>query len=142
MQNLAATVFTLGAAAVSFGLGLVYLFRPQFMRYHSVAVEEDWKHLDTHLQTLVLALMRVASGGMLSASLTIAMLQVHFNREPQRWVAFVILICGAILITASLYGMYLVRTRTKGRPPIAAAVAALVALAVGFYFNLRYLNML
>ncbi len=44
-------------------LGVVYFSSTQFLSYHAQAVGFPWQEVDAGVQTLVLALMRVAGGG-------------------------------------------------------------------------------
>ena len=51
------------AGAVDIGLGTTYFSSKQFMSYHAEAVGASWQELDVGLQTLILALMKLAGGG-------------------------------------------------------------------------------
>lgn len=62
------------AGAVEIGLGATYFFSNQFMSYHAQAVDATWQELDPGIQTLVLALMKLAGGGWVALGfLTIVM---------------------------------------------------------------------
>jgi hypothetical protein len=43
-------------------IGLVYLFRSQFMPCHAIAVGKTWTEIDPAFQILLLALIRVVGG--------------------------------------------------------------------------------
>jgi hypothetical protein len=49
-----------GTGVVSLVLGTIYLLRPTFMPYHSVALSKDWSALDIPTRVLVKGLMEVA----------------------------------------------------------------------------------
>jgi len=49
--------------AVDLVLGVKYFFATQFMSYHAQAVGAPWQAVDNGIQTLILALMKVAGGG-------------------------------------------------------------------------------
>jgi len=51
------------AGAVDVWLGATYFSSKQFMSYHAEAVSAPWQELDAGIQTLILALMRLAGGG-------------------------------------------------------------------------------
>ena len=55
--------FYLVAGVVDVGLGATYFSSKQFMSYHAEAVGAPWQELDAGIQTLILALMRLAGGG-------------------------------------------------------------------------------
>jgi len=44
-------------------LGVVYFSSKQFLSYHAQAVGVPWQEVNTGVQTLILALMKVAGGG-------------------------------------------------------------------------------
>lgn len=45
------------AALLLLIFGLVYLFRPEFMPYHAVALDREWSTVERPYQVLILALM-------------------------------------------------------------------------------------
>lgn len=106
------------------------------MRYHKMAIQKDWDELVPEMQTLIIALMRALSCGFLSVAIALAILQLQFNKSHQHWIALTILIIGTVLALGSLYAMFLVRTRTKGRPPIALVLIILFMLVAGYFFNI------
>jgi hypothetical protein len=134
-MSLYANVFTYCGGAVSLVFGLVYLFKPSFLNYHSAAIQRDWVDLDRRMQTLIMALMRVVSGGALTVGFVIIVLQYQFNKVSQPWMPITILGCGGILTCTSIYAMLLVRIKTKGRPPILAVILSISLLIIGYYFN-------
>lgn len=106
------------------------------MNYHQKAVREDWNDLTPEIQTLILALMRTTSSGILSVAIAIVILQVQFIKFHMHWIAWTILILGFLLAGISLYGMFLVRSRTSGRPPIIPVLIIFILLITGFLFNI------
>ena len=129
------TIFTFTSAALAFLFGILYLTRRKFMNYHRMAVQKEWEELSPEIRTLITALMRAASGGFLSVSLVLAILQWRFNYNHEHWLALTILITGSILALGSLYAMILVSTRTKGRPPIVPVLVIFILLIAGYFFN-------
>jgi hypothetical protein len=47
--------------------GLLYLFSPQFMPYHAMAIGATWKDLAPAYRILILALMKSAGAGFLGS---------------------------------------------------------------------------
>jgi hypothetical protein len=80
------------------GLGLMYIFRPEFMPYHSDAVGMTWQDVPSPFKILILALMKACGGGMLSAGVAIAILAAKPFRKKERWAIYGI---PAVGITAS-----------------------------------------
>jgi uncharacterized membrane protein YgdD (TMEM256/DUF423 family) len=130
------SVFTFAAAVFASVFGLIYLVRPKFMGYHQKAVQRNWNELVPEIQTLILALMRATSAGFLSVAIAIVILQIEYNIYHQRWIAWTMLIIGTVLASGSFYAMFLVRTRTPGRPPIIPVFIILILLLTGFFFNI------
>lgn len=136
MFNLVATLFIGLFAFIMLAFGLVYLTKSQFLPYHGVALEKEWESLNTQMQTIILAFMRAVGGGLLSGAVMILFLQYQFNKSPQQWIVTAILICGGILSISSFYAMFLVKTKTKGQPPISLVIFAFVLLIVGCFLNI------
>lgn len=136
MENITGTILTFLAAILSFLFGMIYLTRPKFMQYHRIAVQKDWEELVPEMRTLITALMRALSSGFLAVAFALVMLQLRFNLSGEHWIALSILIIGSILALGSLYAMFLIRTRTKGRPPIVIVLVIFVLMIAGYFFNI------
>lgn len=136
MENPVGTILTFSASFLAFLFGLIYLTRPKFMNYHSMAIQKHWEELKPEMQVLITALMRALSSGFLAVAGTLAILQLEFNRFHQKWIALTILIIGSILALGSLYAMILIRTKTQGRPPITIVVLMFILMIAGYFFNI------
>ena len=106
------------------------------MTYHGIAVHKKWNQLDREFQVLILALMRCASGGLIAGGIAMIILQIEFIRSHAPWIALTILIIGGVLTVGSLYAILLVRTKTKGRPPLVAVMLFFLILLTGYLFNI------
>ena len=135
-MELIGTILTFIAAGLSFLFGLIYLTRPKFMEYHKMAVQEDWNELKPEMRTLITALMRALSSGFLAVAFVLITLQLEFNRQHNYWIALVIMITGSILFLGSMYAMLLIRTRTKGRPPIILVTTIFILHIAAYFFNI------
>ena len=140
MFNLTATLCIGGCAFIMLVFAFVYLTRSKFLPYHSIALGQDWSDLNPSLQTLIIGFMRAVGGCLLAGALTILFLQYQFNKTPQQWLASIILVCGGILSLSSFYAMFLVKTKTKGKPPIIVTIVAFVLLVVGYFLNVGNLS--
>ena len=136
MTNLIATLCIDGFAIILLIFSFVYLTKSQFMPYHGIALEKDWSDLNPSMQTIIIAFMRAVGGGLLAGAVMILFLQYQFNKMPQQWIALAILICGIILNMSSFYAMFLVKTKTQGKPPIIVTIVAFVLLIVGYFLNM------
>jgi MYXO-CTERM domain-containing protein len=128
--------YALGALIVT-AFGIVYLMRPEFMPYHSVAVGLPWAAVDPSFQMLILALMRAVG----SACLALAILQWTLLLIPFRrgaaWATWAIALSGLVMCAGSFYAMMLVAQNTPATPPWIAPAAGAVLLIVGLVFSLR-----
>ena len=123
------------SAALSITFGVIYLFKRSFLQYHQDAVRRTWYQLESGLQILILALMRAVSGGALLLGFVIITLQRQFDRSHASWIPTTILISACILSLCSLYAMWLVRSRTNGRPPAFAIIISLVLVLIAYLLN-------
>ena len=49
-------------------VGLIYIFRSEFMPYHAVAVGRNWAEVESAFQVLILALIKTFGGATFSAA--------------------------------------------------------------------------
>ena len=97
--------------------GIVYLFRPEFMPYHSVAVGMPWTAVDPSFQVLILALMRAVGGACLSLAVVQFVLLLVPFRQGAAWASWTIAVAGLVMCAGSLYAMMLVTLNTPATPP-------------------------
>jgi len=121
-------------------LGATYFFSTSFMSYHAQAISQSWADLETNLQQLILVMMKVMAGGYLSTGVFILCAQYLINKNHQRYLAHLILICGGIISLTSGYATILVRLHTPGRPPTLLAIIGACLVAGGYVFNLKMIK--
>jgi hypothetical protein len=109
----------------------IYLLRPEFMPYHSVAVGMRWEEVGRPFQILILGLMRVVGGGLLGAAFVGAVLLIWPFRQGACWARWAIPIHGLIVACSSLYGTLYVELNTPAKSPWPAAAVAVVLLVLG-----------
>ena len=137
MNTRVASFATFLASGILIVFGGIYLFKSSFMPYHAETIGQQWSDLDANMQFMILALMRAVSGGFLAVAITIAWLQVIFNKTYHRWIPVIIFWAGAIVSGASIYATLLVRLNTDGNPPTALAITGIGLLFIGYAFNKR-----
>lgn len=138
-RRLAAVCYVL-VGVLALGAGLVYLTRPEFMPYHADAVGMSWGELKPELQTLLLALMRVAAGGFLAAAATVFVLLAIPFRRGQRWADFAIPGVSLLAAVPTLFAVILVRSRTPAKPPLGMAALEVALILLGFMLTSRPAN--
>lgn len=140
MKNLIGNLMTWAAGAILLSFGLIYLFRDSFMPYHAEAVSMEWIKMDPAVRYLVLALMRAASGGFISAALAMIILQMKFSNSRDPWIPWLILLIGSIMMLCISYATILIRIHTPGKSPLADAIIGELLLIAGFFLNRKYLS--
>ncbi len=123
-------------ALLGFAFALIYIFRPEFMHYHSIAVNEAWADVDPQFQILILALMKVSGGGWLGVSIAITVLLYRFYRFEKRWFIVAIFLIGQSILIPTLYATLLVKHHSNANPPWIAALGAIILLTAGLILAL------
>lgn len=121
---------------ILFIFGLIYLFQPQFMPYHAVAVGKQWTEVAPEFQVLILALMKVVAGAWIAASSAMALLLFFPFRRGERWSYYAIPLTGLLVSGSSLYATLYVRGNTPANPPWIAAAVSMVLLVAGLLLSL------
>ena len=119
-------------ALSGFGFAGVYLFRLEFMPYHEVAVGHPWAEVPEGYQVLILALMRVAGGGWLAASLSMTALLLFPCRKGHYWSYIVIPVIGLAVMLPTFIATLHVKFESPANPPylFAGLISALLILAL------------
>lgn len=123
-------------ALVLIWVGLVYLFRPDFMPYHADAVERSWGEVEPAFQTLTLALMRVVGGGFIAAAIAIVGLLWIPYRRGEKWSLWAIAAVGICVWASALYASISVTKDTPATGPWSTALFCIVLLLVGLGLSL------
>ena len=119
-------------AFIALIFGVIYLTRPQFMPYHSLALATPWSEVEPNTQTLILALMRVAGGGFIATAIAImVLLWIPFQAKEQ-WAIYSIFIICFCSSFGSSYATFLVQHKTPGNPPFRLSLGAVLLSLVGF----------
>ena len=116
--------------------GAIYLTRPTLMPYHLDAIGRSWADLDASMQTLFLALMRVAGTGFLVTALSMLMLLLIPFRAGEIWASYAIPAVGLVQLLFTLYVTMYVRKYTPGSPPVGMNILGVGLLILGFIMSL------
>lgn len=113
-------------------LGLVYLFRSEFLPYHAEAVAREWEDVEQPFQVLILALMRVVGGAWVATALAAVVLLFVPFRQGARWARWAIPAVGLVALVPALYATLYVGQQTPASPPWILTLIGIVLLVVGF----------
>lgn len=124
------------ATLIVAAFGVTYLFRPEFMPYHAVAVGMPWVGVAPSFQVLILALMKVIGGACIAVVvLQLILLFVPF-RQGAVWARWAIPAGGLIITLGGLYGMLYVGLNSPATPPWIGPAAAVLLLVLGLVLSL------
>ena len=117
------------------GFGVVYLFRPEFMPYHSVAVGMPWADVPPNFQVLILALMKGVGGAAIALALALYVILLMPFRQGARWAVLSVPILGLVQSAAAFYSMSHVALHTAASPPLWAPAAGVLLTVVAFVLS-------
>ena len=120
---------------ISLALGSIYLFRPTFMPYHSVALSKEWEQLDHATQTLVKALMEVGGGGWLAVGALVLSLVAIPIRRGERWARVAAPAALLLCYVPALFATLSVLRETPATPPWRGTAALCIAAVLGFLLD-------
>ncbi|MFP4039175.1 MAG: hypothetical protein ACLFS7_01425 [Desulfosudaceae bacterium] len=116
--------------------GFIYLFRDEFMPYHSVAVGLPWAEVPAPFKLLILALMKVVGGAWLVIALALLIILLGPFRRGAGWTRWAL----PVLLTATYAGMSnamsLVTINTPAMPPWSFVMASLALILVAVLFSI------
>lgn len=130
-------IFILTALAGFLFAGM-YLFRPEFMPYHEVAVGMPWTEVPPELQVLIIALMRVGGGGWLATSVGVSILLIWPFRYGKFWPNYGIpAIALSALIPTFIATLY-VKQNSSANPPWLLAAILIVMLVISLLLSMIF----
>ncbi len=118
-------------------IGLIYLFRSQFMPYHAIAVGKTWAEVDPAFQILLLALIRAVGGAWIATALAMSILLFIPFRQGIRWARWAVPAIGLVAELPALYVTISVTLNTPATPPWKGVVLIMVLLVAGFILSLE-----
>lgn len=123
-------------APLSFGL--IYLFRPEFLPYHAVAIGQAWPEVKPEVQVLILALMRVVGASNLAVAFIGAVILIIPFRQGSVWARWAFPVMGLIAASGSFYATWYVQSNTGAATPWQIVLVAITLVALGLVFSLLH----
>lgn len=120
------------AGVVEIGLGATYFSSTQFMSYHAEAVETTWLELDPSIQTLILALMKLAGGSWFALGLFTIVMALAAIRTQSVFVRWSLPAGILIAWSASFAATWGVHQATGAETPWAPSLVMIVFALVAF----------
>lgn len=137
------TKLTLGSylvmGTVSTVVGVTYFTATQFTAYHAEAVGTPWQEVDSRIQTLILALMKVAGAGWFVLGLVTIVLALAEFRTRNVVARWTLPLATIVFYSASFAATWRVHQETGAATPWAPCLGmvgfALLALLVEAPWN-------
>ena len=124
------------SAITGYVFSFLYLFRSEFMPYHSVALGASWEEVAGPYQVLILALMKVEGGGWLGVSVTITFMIREYIRTGRLWPVTASLVAGLGILLPTLYAIWWVKSHSAAEPPWYAALGVILLLIAAWWLAL------
>jgi len=118
-------------------IGLIYLFRSEFMPYHAVAVGRKWVEVESAFQILILALVKAFGGANFSTALAMGILLFIPFRQGIQWARWAIPAIGFAAELPALYVTLSVTLNTPATPPWKGVVLIMIFLLMGLILSLE-----
>jgi len=118
-------------------VGLIYIFRSEFMPYHAVAVGSNWAEVESAFQFLILALIKAFGGATFSAALAMGIILFIPFRYGIRWARWAIPAIGFAAELPGLYATLSVTLNTPATPPWKGVLLVMVLLFIGLILSLE-----
>jgi hypothetical protein len=123
---------------IGFIFAAMYLFRPEFMPYHEVAIGKPWAEINIEYRVLILALMRVSGGGWLATSVGMLLLLLFPLRKGYYWSYIGIPAIGLSALVPTLIAILHVKSNSNATPPYILAVILIGLLITTIILSLIY----
>lgn len=120
---------------LGFVFAFIYLFRPEFMPYHEMAVGKDWNEIDPGMKVLILALMRVSGGGWLATAISISVLLISRSKFKSSIFSIGLVLVGLGALIPTLYATLYVRSNSPADPPWFAAAGGIALLIIALILD-------
>ena len=128
------------AVLIVSSFGIIYLFRSEFMPYHSAAIGLKWAELTPSFQILLLALMKATGASCFAVGIyTVILLFIPFRRG-EVWPRWAIPSGGLVVCAGVLYATLIVAFNTPSKPPWIAPVVGAILLLTGLFLSLGKAN--
>lgn len=116
----------------------MYLFRPEFMPYHEVAIGKPWNEMNEEYRVLIIALMRVSGGGWLATAVGMLLLLLIPFRKGRYWAYFGIPTIGLAALVPTFLATIIVKTRSAAVPPYILAAILIGLLIISIILSLLF----
>lgn len=121
-------VFYIANILIMLAIGLTFVFKSQFMPFHSDVIQTDWQNVDTQAQILYLGMMRTEGAGFLAAATALIFLLYFPFRKLEKWSFWAMTTIGVVEYFPTLAANLYVSSVTQASPPWELMLSLIVSL--------------
>ncbi|MGO9212348.1 MAG: hypothetical protein ACLP9S_00460 [Syntrophales bacterium] len=113
-----------------------YLFRSEFMPFHSVAIGMPWSEVSYPFRVLMVASMKVIGCAWLACVFFQLILLFMPFRQGLAWARWALPIGALISSAGAFYAMIYTKRNTPAKPPLGLFLFKVALVILGFVFSL------
>ncbi len=133
--NLMPNVMYLLVGVLSLVMAYKCLFSNKLIPFHEKAAGMSWDRIDSSLQAVLLALMRVSGLGFLVVAMLLLFYPVLTGQAPNALLKYTIPLICVLFCTGLFWANYLLHQKTKSPTPWKDALAAVLMLLAGMIIS-------
>jgi hypothetical protein len=121
------------AFLIILAFSVIYLRRSDFLPYHSIAIARTWDKVDSRMQLLIMALIKVAGGAWLALAIAgFMLLYLLFTRDAEFAQLIMFQVFCLFAVTPPIAVAAFVRKKTGAPTPIFSGFLLVLLTLLGF----------
>lgn len=137
--KLSAAIYTANIF-IMFVIGLLFVFKQEFMSFHSDVIQTDWQSLDTQFQILYLGMMRTEGAGFLAAATALTFLLYFPFKKREVWSLWAMTIIGIVEYFPTLVANIYVASVTEATPPWLLMLLLIMSLVLALVLGVNEMS--
>lgn len=131
LHYLATTIYFILYALLLF-FAFRYLLTDSYQHHYAKASGQEWRAVDPAMQQIVWAMMKVIGAGMLTTSITGALLALGAALTGLAWLKDLAPVPAVVFCAPTLYASYIIRKNGAAAAPVAPSLIGLGLALAGF----------
>ncbi len=115
-------------------IGLAFVFKGEFMPFHSDVIETSWQALNTKSQILYLGMMRTEGAGFLASATALSFILFIPFLKFEQWAPWAMTSIGIVEYLPTLLANYHVSSITNASPPWLFMLLLSLSLLIALFF--------
>jgi len=130
VQLKAAFAIYIANILVMLTIGFAFVFRNEFMPFHSDVIGMKWNELNSQFQILYLGMMRTEGAGFLASATALIILSIAAFRKPEQWLFLAMSAIGIVEYFPTFIANYHVSQVTNATPPWLLMLSLILSLTI------------